>query len=176
MSQPEVLTALSASRYAQLRTFRRDGSPVDTPIWFALDGDTVVFRTKLGPKTRRITADGSVELWPCDYRGRYAAGSATMRGHATILTGPAAESANTALHQRYGWQFDIVPLLKLPGVKNVDSALPLREKLRRATTRSVWPGSAIVEVKLGRDDANGDEPADGGESQRVGCFPRPLDQ
>jgi hypothetical protein len=41
----------------------------------------------------------------------------------------------------------------LPGVKNVDSGLPLREKLRRATTRSVWPESAIVEVKLARSDA-----------------------
>jgi hypothetical protein len=36
-------------------------------------------------------------------------------------------------------------------VKNVDAALPLREKLRRVTTRSRWPDSAIVEVKLTPD-------------------------
>lgn len=41
-----------------------------------------------------------------------------------------------------------MPVLKLPGVKNVDSTLALREKLRRVTTRSVWPESAIVSVKF----------------------------
>ncbi|MDT5337223.1 MAG: hypothetical protein QOD90_2728 [Mycobacterium sp.] len=148
MSYDALLPALSAARYAQLRTFRRDGTAVDTPIWFALDDDTLVFRTKRGPKTRRIAANPSVELWPCDYRGGYAAGSPTMGGEATILDGSAAEAANTALHSRYGWQYNTVPLLKLPGVKNVDSTLSLREKLRRATTRTLWPESAIVEVKL----------------------------
>jgi hypothetical protein len=71
-----------------------------------------------------------------------------MSGEATILEGAAAEAANTALHSRYGWQYNIVPLLRLPGVKNVDSTLGLREKLRRATTKTLWPESAIVEVKL----------------------------
>lgn len=141
-------TSLQAARYAQLRTHRRDGSPVDTPIWFHLDGDTLVFRTKVGPKTRRLAADPRVELWPCDYRGRYPADAVTVSGRATILDGADAEAANRALHRRYGWQYNLVPLLKLPGVKNVDSGLPLREKVRRARLTSVWPDSAIVEVKL----------------------------
>lgn len=36
-------TNLSKSRYALLRSFRRDATPADTPIWFAFDGDAVVF-------------------------------------------------------------------------------------------------------------------------------------
>jgi PPOX class probable F420-dependent enzyme len=153
MSDPQLVTALTSARYAQLRTFRRDGTAVDTPIWFVLDGDTLVFRTKQGPKTRRISANPNVELWPCDYRGGYVAGSPTVLGEATILDGAAADAANRALQRRYGWQYNVVPLLKVPGVKNVDHALPLREKLRRATTKSLWPDSAIVEVKLTPDDA-----------------------
>lgn len=149
----DALASLSVTRYAQLRTYRRDGSAVDTPIWFALDGDVLVFRTKQGPKTRRIAANSNVELWPCDFRGRYPAGLPTVRGRATIVDGPAAEAANAALHRRYGWQYNVVPLLRLPGVKNVDHALPLREKLRRATMNGVWPDSAIVEVTLDRGDA-----------------------
>lgn len=153
MTASDVLTALSSARYAQLRTFRRDGSAVDTPVWFVLDGDTVVFRTKQGPKTRRIAGNPRVELWPCDYRGRYCDGTPTIHGQARVLDGAAAEVANAALHHRYGWQYNTVPLLKVPGVENVDHALPLREKLRRATTRSLWPDSAIVEVTLTIDDA-----------------------
>lgn len=153
MTEADVLSALASTRYVQLRTYRRDGRAVDTPMWFALAGDKLVLRTKQGPKTRRILANPGVELWPCDYRGRYADGSATLHGEATILDGAAAEAANRALHARYGWQYNVVPLLKLPGVKNVDSALSLREKFRRATTRSVWPESAIVEVTLTPSDA-----------------------
>lgn len=153
MTFDEALASLRATRYAQLRTYRRDGSAVDTPIWFVLDGDVLVFRTKLGPKTRRIAANSNVELWPCDFRGRHPAGVPAVRGRATIVDGPAAERANAALHRRYGWQYNVVPLLRLPGVKNVDHALPLREKLRRARMNEVWPDSAIVEVALDRGNA-----------------------
>lgn len=149
----DVLASLSATRYVQLRTYRRDGSAVDTPIWFVLTGDVLVFRTKQGPKTRRIAANPNVELWPCDFRGRYPAGHPTVRGRATIVGGPAAEAGNAALHRRYGWQHNLVPLLRLPGVKNVHQTLSLREKLRRATTTDLWPDSAIVEVVLDRGDA-----------------------
>jgi PPOX class probable F420-dependent enzyme len=140
---------LDTARYAQLRTLRRNGDPVDTPIWFHLDGDRLVFRTKVGPKTRRITADPRVEIWPCDYRGRYPANPLTHTGHASILSGEAAEAANRALHRRYGWQYNVVPLIKVPGVHSADSGLPLREKVCRARTRTVWPDSVIVEVTLG---------------------------
>ena len=107
-----------------------------------------MFRTKVGPKTRRITADSRVETWPCDFRGRYPANPLTVTGHASILSGEAAEAANRALHERYGWQYNLVPLIKVPGVHSADSGLPLREKVRRARTRTVWPGSALVEVTL----------------------------
>jgi PPOX class probable F420-dependent enzyme len=148
MTNDTLLGTLAASRYAQLRTYRRDGTAVDTPIWFHADGDRVVFRTKVGPKTRRLTADSRVELWPCDHRGRYADATPTVAGQASILDGEAAESANRTLQGRYGWQYNVIPMLRVPGVKNVHSDLPLREKLRRATTRRLWPDSAIVEVKL----------------------------
>jgi uncharacterized protein len=165
MTDDTLLHKLASSRYAQLRTRRRDGSAVDTPIWFRLDGDTLVFRTKIGPKTRRITADPRVELWPCDYRGRYADDPATVAGAASILDGDAAESADRELHRRYGWQYNLVPLLKVPGVKNVDHDLGLREKLRRVTTNELWPDSAIVEVKLIRSGGRIARPASASEHQ-----------
>ena len=148
MSTQDLRTALQTTRYAQLRTYRRNGDPIDTPIWFHIDDDTLVFRTKVGPKTRRIAADPRVEVWPCDYRGRFPADPLTVTGQASILSGEAAEAANRGLHRRYGWQYNLVPLIKVPGVTSVDSGLPLRVKARRVRTRTVWPDSAIVEVKL----------------------------
>jgi PPOX class probable F420-dependent enzyme len=135
---------LSDSRYALLRSYRRDGTPADTPIWFAFDGDAVVFRTKIGPKTKRLTHRPDVELAACDYQGRGATDWAP--GRATILSGTDAQRANRLLHRRYGWQWNIVPLLKIPGVTNVHRTLGLREKLRRARDPKLWPDSAVVRV------------------------------
>jgi hypothetical protein len=52
------------------------------------------------------------------------------------------------LHQRYGWQWNIVPLIKVPGVTNVHQDLGVREKLRRARDRNVWADSVIVRVEV----------------------------
>ena len=139
---------LSPARYARLRSFRRDGACVDTPIWFALDGDGLLFRTKVGPKTRRLSARSDVELAACDHRGRLRPGAMTVAGRATILSGAAAERANRLLHERYGWQWNIVPLIKVPGVTNVHQNLCIREKVRRARDRGVWADSVIVRVDL----------------------------
>ncbi|OBG27102.1 PPOX class F420-dependent oxidoreductase [Mycobacterium sp. 852002-51057_SCH5723018] len=144
----QLLDELESARYALLRSFRRDGTPVDTPIWFGLDGNALLFRTKIGPKTRRLAGRPDVELTPCDYRGRVQPGAATTTGRATILSGADAERANRLLRRRYGWQWNTVPLIKVPGVTNVHQELCAREKLRRARDRGLWPDSAIVRVDL----------------------------
>lgn len=144
-----TLEPLTRSRYALLRSYRRDGSPVDTPIWFVLDSDehSIVFRTKLGPKTARLRRQPDVKLAACDHRGRLT-DSVTIAGRATILSDPEAQEANRALHRRYGWQWNIVPLLKIPGVTSVHSELSLREKLHRVRSRVLWADSAIVRIDL----------------------------
>jgi PPOX class probable F420-dependent enzyme len=144
-----ALDELSHARYALLRSFRRDGTPVDTPIWFSLDGAALLFRTKVGPKTKRLAMRPDIELAACDHRGRIRPGAATVTGRATILAGADAQRANRELHRRYGWQWNIVPLIKVPGVANVHRDLCVREKLRRARDRRVWPDSVIVRVDLG---------------------------
>ncbi|MEV3904425.1 PPOX class F420-dependent oxidoreductase [Mycobacterium sp. NPDC050551] len=144
----QTLDDLRSSRYALLRSYRRDGIPVDTPIWFAFDGSTLVFRTKIGPKTRRLTRDPRVQLQVYDHRGRVGHDGTTADGRASILDGAAADAANELLRRRYGWQYNVVPLLKIPGVRNVHSNLPWREKLRRARDRGLWNDSAIVRIDL----------------------------
>lgn len=141
------LDSLRSSRYALLRSYRRDGTPVDTPIWFVLEGRTVLFRTKIGPKTRRLSAHPGVELVACDHRGVVGDG-AVLSGRASVLAGDRAQQGNDALHRRYGWQWNIVPLLKIPGVTNVHRNLSLTEKLRRARRSSLWQDSAIVQIDL----------------------------
>lgn len=143
----QQLEELHDTRYAVLRSFRRDGTPVDTPVWFACEDGTLLFRTKIGPKTRRLTLRPDVELTACDYRGRRRPDATTVAGRATILSGEDAEAGNRTLHRRYGWQWNLMPMVPVPGVTNVHRDLPIREKLRRIRTRTLWSDSAIVRVE-----------------------------
>lgn len=63
-------TISSREKYISLRTFKKDGSPVDTPVWFAtLDGKLIVFTDGTSYKVKRLRRDARVEVAPCDVRG-----------------------------------------------------------------------------------------------------------
>jgi PPOX class probable F420-dependent enzyme len=58
------------AKYVNLRSFKRDGSPVDTPVWFAtLDDRIVIFTDGTSYKVKRIRRNPKVELARCDVRG-----------------------------------------------------------------------------------------------------------
>jgi hypothetical protein len=38
-TQLDLLSESGSARYAVLRTYRRDGTAVETPMWFAVDAD-----------------------------------------------------------------------------------------------------------------------------------------
>lgn len=62
---------LAKSGYLSLTTFRRDGTPVATPVWVAQDGtDLVVVTQRSSGKAKRLRNDSRVLLAPCDMRGR----------------------------------------------------------------------------------------------------------
>ena len=63
--------ALAESRYLSLTTFRKDGTPVATPVWLARRGrDLVVVTPRSSGKAKRLRNDGHVLLAACDMRGR----------------------------------------------------------------------------------------------------------
>jgi PPOX class probable F420-dependent enzyme len=58
------------AKYVNLRSFKRDGSPVDTPVWFALvDDRIVIFTDGTSYKVKRLRRNPKVELARCDVRG-----------------------------------------------------------------------------------------------------------
>jgi PPOX class probable F420-dependent enzyme len=75
------------ARTATLATVRADGSPHVAPVWFALDGDDVVFMTSAETvKGRAILRDGRVGLCIDDERPPFA--FVTISGRATTSTDP----------------------------------------------------------------------------------------
>ncbi len=68
---------LGQQRYVSITTYRRDGSPVATPVWITASGGRLyVWTGAQTGKARRIRRNPEVTIAPCTARGR--------------LTGPAA--------------------------------------------------------------------------------------
>jgi PPOX class probable F420-dependent enzyme len=64
-------TELDRVPYINLRSFKRDGGPVDTPVWTApLDGKLYVFTLREAIKLKRIARNPKVQVAKCDVRGK----------------------------------------------------------------------------------------------------------
>jgi uncharacterized protein len=95
---------LENHRYISLRTFRRSGSTVDTPVWCAPVGDNlVVFSAGQAGKVKRLRNSSQAQIAPCNARGKLLGDWTDARAELfTDTTGVAA--ALTALREKYGWQ------------------------------------------------------------------------
>ena len=95
------LDAFVKRKYALLTTFRRDGTPVPTPVWFGVaDGKLYVRSESDIGKVKRIRANGRARVAPCDSRGKPL--GPTTEATARVL--PTAEEplAERALSANYG--------------------------------------------------------------------------
>ena len=67
----DVLELLARTPYVLLTTFRRDGTPVPTPVWVVRDVDELlVWTNPQAGKVKRIRANGRAELAPCSRSGQ----------------------------------------------------------------------------------------------------------
>ena len=95
--------ALHNAKYALLVTFRRDGTGVPTPVWFALldDGRLVTRTEERTAKVRRIRTNPHAIVYPCDARGKPLGPG--VEGAARILTDDRdTQQAEAALDRHYG--------------------------------------------------------------------------
>jgi uncharacterized protein len=94
---------LHGQKYALLVTFRKDLTPVPTPVWFALlDDDRLVTHTEeRTAKVRRIGRNPRVRVYPSDPRGKPLGPG--IEGTARVLgTADEREQAEAALDRHYG--------------------------------------------------------------------------
>jgi len=67
----DLIDTLAASECMNVRSFRKDGSPVDTPMWvIALDGRLCNYTDERTYKLKRIRRNPRVEVAACDVWGK----------------------------------------------------------------------------------------------------------
>lgn len=96
-----------------LTTFRRDGTPVATPVWLVpLDNGEFGFWTSSGSgKAKRLAHTNRVTVQPSDGRGRVKPGSAPIEGKARLVTGPEFAVIEQKVKQKYGFVTHITKLV-----------------------------------------------------------------
>jgi PPOX class probable F420-dependent enzyme len=117
-------TPLDDATYVSLRSFKRDGGAVDTPVWVApLDGRLVVFTLRASWKVKRIRRNPRVELARCSMRGTVS--GPWHAGTCRIVDDPAEEARGyAALDAKYGWQMRLGTWLR-GLVGNLDQRMTL---------------------------------------------------
>lgn len=72
---------LRRGRYISLTTYRKNGTGVATPVWYAVEGSELYAWTRTDSwKVKRLRNDPRVEVAVCDLRGNIAEGAERFTG------------------------------------------------------------------------------------------------
>ena len=101
-TQTADFTQLRGVSYISLTTFRKNGEPVVTPVWFAEDaGRLYLFTFPSAGKLKRIRHTARVTVAPCTLNGKVT--GPTIEVQARILTDELAKAhADQTLARKYG--------------------------------------------------------------------------
>ncbi|MDG3017216.1 PPOX class F420-dependent oxidoreductase [Speluncibacter jeojiensis] len=96
-----TLGEIGAAKYVLLTTFRKDGTAVPTPLWVAMDGDTMLLWTVADSwKVKRIRRTPRVTVGVCDVRGNPK--GPQLDATATILDDAGSDRARSVIAHKYG--------------------------------------------------------------------------
>lgn len=102
--------SLDRHRYLSLATFRRDGTEVRTPVWFAeVDGLLYAFSAGDAGKVKRLRGSSRARVAACDVRGRLEGGwqEATAR---VVTDERVIQGVRAAFDAKYGWRLRLLDL------------------------------------------------------------------
>lgn len=102
--------SLARSKYVSLTTFKRDGTPVATPVWVAGEGERLVVITPVETgKVKRLRHTSRVLLAPCDVRGSLK--GLHVEGTARLTDAAGTERVLSLIDDKYGLVSKVLGLL-----------------------------------------------------------------
>ncbi|AXB48572.1 PPOX class F420-dependent oxidoreductase [Amycolatopsis albispora] len=96
------LDRLAAEKYVVVTTFRKNGTPVPTPVWIARRGDELVLWSDAqAGKVKRLRNDARVAVQASDFGGKKTHGD-KVSGQARLLDGDETERVRSTIARKYG--------------------------------------------------------------------------
>lgn len=104
---PQAPTAAAriSGKYLSITSYRRDGTGVSTPVWFATEDDRLLVMTAVGSgKVKRIRRNPFVTVAACSARGRLR--GTPIPARAELLPSTEVERVKRLMGRKY--RFDLV--------------------------------------------------------------------
>jgi len=99
----DKLAQFANQKYLSLETYKKDGTAIATPLWFAQEGRVFyVYSLANAWKVKRIRNNPRARIAPCDIRGNIT--GEWVDAEARILDQAEADKAHRLLDKKYGWQ------------------------------------------------------------------------
>lgn len=104
---------LGDEKYLLLTTYRRDGTPVATPVWSADLGDGKAgFWTSSGSgKAKRLAHTADVLVQPCNGRGKVNEGTEPVEATAVLVQGSEMDEIRERITAKYGFMTKVTKFL-----------------------------------------------------------------
>ena len=113
------LAPFVGQRYLNLESVKRDGTSIQTPVWFAEEqGVLYVYTLAHAGKVKRIRRNPRVRIAPCTMRGTMI--GPWVEADASIVDATTAAHGHALLRHKYGW---------MKGIGDVFSRLLHRERV-----------------------------------------------
>ena len=104
MGEPALFSQFEGEKVISLETYRRNGQPARTPVWFLKeDGTLYVHTDDITGKVKRIRQNPTVRVAPSHFRGKPKAEYIEARAELESSPG-AVEKYHSKIYKKYGLQ------------------------------------------------------------------------
>jgi PPOX class probable F420-dependent enzyme len=126
-----------SQKHVLFTTFRRDGTPVATPVWCTpLEGGFGFWTSSGSGKAKRLAHTSRVLVQPCNGRGQPTPGTSPVEATARVVRGPECEEIKAKIIEKYGFMTKLTKFLNRVGnvVKRQDRPYADRAVIVTLTT------------------------------------------
>ncbi len=103
----DAVAQFAKAKYLNLETFRKNGTGVRTPVWFAQSADSsasgrvtfYIYSEAEAGKVKRVRNNPKVRIAPCNFRGDVR--GAWIDGHARLCVGDEVTQGQELLRRKY---------------------------------------------------------------------------
>jgi uncharacterized protein len=125
---------LDTAKYVSFVTYKKDGSPVATPVWVVPFEGGYAFTTEPDAfKVKRLRNDARATLTVCDMRGKIAEVAIVHTGAAVILNEADAKRVDALIRKKYTIGYRMLGVFSL---------------LKKIAGKGITAGDAAIKVTL----------------------------
>jgi len=116
-SSNNFISELAGMKYINLETYKKNGQPVRTPVWFVIYNEKIYLRTDSNSgKVKRIMNNQNVSIAACDLLGKIKA--EWIKGTAKIANDVDPKIINTLINKKYSFIQSFIRIMyKLRNIK-----------------------------------------------------------